>query len=59
MLTAVYFSKGYLKVEELFDEMRGLVQDLYRRYINIDSIDLYQEDNFWCAKVYYYEKETR
>lgn len=59
MLTAVYFNKGHLKINDLFDEMRGLMNDLYIRYIDVDSIDIYKEESFWCAKVYYYEKEQR
>jgi hypothetical protein len=59
MLTAVYFKKGHLQISNLFDEIRPVVDELYRQYIEIDSIILYQEENFWCAKLYYYEKEAR
>jgi len=58
-LEVEYFSAGHLKVSDLFNEMRPFLDDLYRRFIHVNDVVLTLDDeNFWTARVYYFDNEN-
>lgn len=61
MLKVEYFNKGNHYLYELLEDVQHFLEDHEHTFgVTIQDVTLYREnDEFWCARVYYYEDERK